>query len=493
MCKIKKILLAVIFVFTFSIIGKAQGTTSYRFLEVVDFANQPIVDATVKVQISCDGGDKKTNEAGRVERFPIGGGDCGSLNDFSISKDGYYPFRDIGLFSAPHNDVYRDQFVYSNFRNLDKYKIELLKIPQNKAEQKAIGNEEQKRELFWAVRDKDSAAVRKLLKSGISPNISTADLRGVWLAPENLPAIIYSAALGDIDTVGEFLQAGVNLRQKDSPASDILLYYLGANPRNYYIDYDTMTEKEKADLIKFQDGVDLLINAGANLNATTQKGKTALIIASKNGDLRTVKTLLDKNLSVDQPDSAGMTALIYATNFNYLQNPQNLEIVERLLKKGANQNLLTPDKYGGCTSALMNAAANSNSVLVKFLINNKADVNLTCADGRNALRAAIPESYGGTQDKYNILETLIGAGANVNAADSSGQTNLMFAVGTNDLNAVELLLKAGAADSVNACNKRGETALMKARRLTDTADNAIFRLLVKYGANPMKSVECQPF
>lgn len=285
MCKIKKILLAVIFVFTFSIIGKAQGTTDYRFLEVVDSADKPIAAATVDLQGACSTGKQLTDEKGELKRgLPIGGGDCGSLYDFTISKNGYYSFRDIGLFSAPYNDVYREQFVSDFFRSRDKY------------------------------------------------------------------------------------------------------------------------------------------------------------------------------------------------------------------KKDANPNLLARNFAGNCTSALMNAVVNVNPALVKLLLNNKADVNLTCGDGRNALRSAVGfESYNSNPQRSEIIKTLIDAGANVNAADKSGETNLMFAVGTNDLNAVELLLEGGAAASVNACNKRGETALMKARRLTDTADNAIFRLLVKYGADPMKSVQCQPF
>lgn len=460
----RKIFIVAIFLLAFSVIGKGQGTTEYRFLEVIDSANKPVIDATVKVQIHCDGGDKKTNEKGKVERFPIGGGDCGQLYDFSISKDGYFPFRDIGLFSAPFNDLYREQFIYDKYYGGRNYKIELLKIPQNKAEQKAIGSEEQKRELFWAVRDKDTAKVRELLKAGISPNLTTTDLRGVWLAPDNLPAIVYAAALGDIETIREFVKAGTNLRRKDSLTRNILLIYLGSH-------------FEEAQLNQYLDGVDFLINSGADINATTKDRKTALMIAAKNGDLRTVRTLLSKNVSVDQPDSTGLTALIYATTN---LSPQNLEIVEMLLKKGADINLLVSDSKGGCSTALINAAATRNLPLVKFLLNNKANINLACPNGINAFRAAIPSGgYPFSNDRNEILETLLAAGADVNAADSSGQTNLMFAASRENWTAVGLLLKKGAL--INDRDKNGNTALMY---IPYWGENYLLKFLLENGADP---------
>lgn len=490
----RKLFIITVFILAFSIFAKAQGTTEYRFLEVIDSANKPVVDATVKVQISCDGGDKKTNEKGLVERFPIGGGDCGSLDDFTILKDGYFTFRDIGFFSSQYrNNTYLEQFFYNQYRNQDIYKIELLKIPKNKAEQKAIGKEQQKRELFWAVRDKNSVAVRKLLESGVNPYLKTSELRGVWLAPQNLSAIVYAAALGDIDTVKEFLKAGVELPKLDVPNRNILLYYLDANPWKSHEHSGTMSETEKANFARFQAGIDFLIKAKADINAATSDGKTALMLSAYNGDTQTVKTFLNKGSDVNQKDGFGQTALFYANNYNYESTPNKIETAEILLKQGANPNLL--GKFnGGCVSPLTLAIANQNVSLAKLLLNYKADPNLTCEDGMTTIQIAIEtERYNPTPQRYEMIKTLIKAGANASSVNKFGGTNLMFAVSRNEFNIAEMLLQNGANETVNHCNKNGETALIIARKLTDSTDNPMIRLLVKYGADPMKSINCLPY
>lgn len=457
--------------------ARAQGAVTYGFLETVDYADKPVANATVKVEASCGGGEFLTDEKGRMEKFPIGLGDC-RTHDFTISKSGYYPIRDIALFRFHYfNNLLNEQSRSDRSYPPRELKFELLIIPKNRAERKAVGKEQSKRELFWAIADKNHARVEKLLQSGVKPDITTDDLRG-FPGRQRLPAFIFAASLGGIETVKPFLKAGINLRRENSPARDVLLYYLSNYPFSYR-DYVPENEEDRALLAHYQDGADILINAGASLKATTKTGKTALMIAAENGDARTVKTLLAKHLPVNQPDSAGRVALIYATHFNGSQTPGKLEIARLLLENGANLNLLAPDLYGGCTSALMNAAAGDNLVLLKLLLNNKADVNLTCGDGRNALRAALKfESYTATPERYEIIKTLIDAGADVNFAGVDGETNLMFAVNAGTPETIEILIKNGAL--INTRDKKGETALMKASYYK----TGIVKILLERGADP---------
>jgi hypothetical protein len=190
MPNIEQIFIAAALFSTISIIANAQGAVSYRFLEVVDYQNKPVIEATVSVQASCEDRETKTNAKGQSEKgFPIGFGDC-QTRSFNISKEGYYSFADYfgvssraKLFyicccwerSPPCLRVYLIQFdtparrtVISGLAILklilpcyltgmispnEIIKIELLKIPQHTAEKKAIGQEQMLPLFEWAIND----------------------------------------------------------------------------------------------------------------------------------------------------------------------------------------------------------------------------------------------------------------------------------------------------------------------------------------------------
>lgn len=98
--------------------------------------------------------------------------------------------------------------------------------------------------------------------------------------------------------------------------------------------------------------------------------------------------------------------------------------------------------------------------------------------GDTALIIAISQNQG------YAIETLIDAGANVNAQDQNGQTALMHAImirdrpGSNLEATVKLLIKAGA--NVNMRDRFGDTALMQA---VLCHRGAFVKLLVDAGAN----------
>ena len=73
-----------------------------------------------------------------------------------------------------------------------------------------------------------------------------------------------------------------------------------------------------------------------------------------------------------------------------------------------------------------------------------------------------------------IGEALLQAGCEVNAADSNGRTQLMYAARYGRLTAVRLLLKAGA--NIKTQDKGGMTALDLARQ---SGNKKIMNLLMK--------------
>jgi len=73
-----------------------------------------------------------------------------------------------------------------------------------------------------------------------------------------------------------------------------------------------------------------------------------------------------------------------------------------------------------------------------------------------------------------VVQTLISAGANVNALNKKGETALMRAAENGELEIVKLLLGAGAKAQLR--NKEGETALSM------TSSEEVKQILISYGA-----------
>ncbi len=128
MCKIRQIFILGVFVLSFIALSstavKAQSVPEYLFLEVLDSNNKPVEGATVETPpngfSSSGGGKQLTDEKGTTRFFlPYNSGYYAPTSYFTVSKDGYFTYHDFGGVSAypPNSNA----------------KIELLKIPQNKA------------------------------------------------------------------------------------------------------------------------------------------------------------------------------------------------------------------------------------------------------------------------------------------------------------------------------------------------------------------------
>lgn len=381
-----------------SVLAAAQGAVSYRFLEVVDYKNKPVVGATVKVNASCEGGALQTNEKGQLPKgLPIGFGDCQTEN-FSVSKAGYYPFEDhFGM------------TVYTAAR--EPLRLELLVIPKTAAERAAIGNEQLKRELFTAAIRPDAATVRKLLKEGLSPNLTTNDLRGLPLE-KNTPVVYFAAVSGDAETLDLFLAAGADVRK--SPA--ILYRFLSSHysEREYYRRTGKAVKPETAEqLTAFEDSAGRLIKAGADLQFVDQFGSNILMIAAEGAFPRTLKTLLDKGLPVDGKDNSGRTALMRLIAGSQTSKTR-LDAARVLLDGGADPNVFSNNGYyyeQKCQTALIYAVFNADLEMVNLLIAHKANVNAACANGDTALKYAKDGQSKGYKDFRGIIKALEAAGA----------------------------------------------------------------------------------
>lgn len=119
---------------------------------------------------------------------------------------------------------------------------------------------------------------------------------------------------------------------------------------------------------------------------------------------------------------------------------------------------------------LMSAASWGAPEVVKFLLDEGADIHIRDNEGRTAL---IEGAH-----RLKISKMLLDKEADPHAEDNEGTTVLMKAALRGSPEAVKLLLDKGV--DVNAQNKKGETALMKA---IHWGNLGVVKLLLSRGAD----------
>jgi ankyrin repeat protein len=174
--------------------------------------------------------------------------------------------------------------------------------------------------------------------------------------------------------------------------------------------------------------VERLILMGAEVDAKTSDGATALIFAVINNSLITVKTLIRYNADVNQKTGNFETPLLIATK------NEDLEIAEVLIRYGADVDF--HDRYGA--TPLHYASIYGFFYIADLLIYYKADIDKKAYDGTTPLMAAI---WAGHQD---VADLLIQNGANMEARDEEGFTPFLVAAQNGDTLMLNLLRKKGA-------------------------------------------------
>lgn len=127
-----------------------------------------------------------------------------------------------------------------------------------------------------------------------------------------------------------------------------------------------------------------------DLNAVDDFGYTLLLFAARDGDMKTVRFLLENNASVDVSNGYGATALHFAASWG------QRDVARVLLKHGASVN--ATDSSG--KTPLLRAAANGDAKLVRLLLKYGADASIRDSFGWNAERLA------GHAGHYKVVATL---------------------------------------------------------------------------------------
>jgi serine/threonine-protein phosphatase 6 regulatory ankyrin repeat subunit B len=171
-----------------------------------------------------------------------------------------------------------------------------------------------------------------------------------------------------------------------------------------------------------------LINKGANVNAANNNGRTPLMIATAIGHLQIVQALLSApGIDIDAKDQFGQTALIIAATKG------NDEAARALINKGANVNAANNNGW----TPLMSAAQHGHLTTIQILLSAKGiDIDTKNSDGATALILAAANG------KDDIVKELINNGADVNITDNNGRTPQMWALQGGHQTTAQILLNS---------------------------------------------------
>lgn len=267
---------------------------------------------------------------------------------------------------------------------------------------------------YSAIRSNDLAQLKTLL--GQSADVNTRDGRGET-------PLMYAASVGSLDAMKLLLEKGADVNAQNQFGSTALIW-------------------SATDLGK----VELLLEHGANPNLASKRGRTALLVAAMSDrSAPIVRLLIDKGADVQAKDFLKTTALKAATFGN------DTETVRLLLDAGLDPNAAD---LPGLTPLMMAAGWNGNLETVKMLLAKGANVNAVSRPVMGLPTRIAPSKFGNLTALImaapfgppELIQTLLDAGANVNAKDVRGMTPLMLAVATDhqDPAVIRLLLSRGA-------------------------------------------------
>jgi uncharacterized protein len=405
--------------------------------------------------------------------------------------------------------------------------------------------------LHYAVRGQDVTAVRKLLAAhapadaqnryGVTPLAlavegGNLEIVNALLAagadanhalPEGETALMTAARTGNVPVIQALLQRGANVEAREGFYGETALIWAAAsdhadavralldagadaNGRSAHATW----ARPNAGLTRLSQGSwtplmytaregafaagRVLVERGADANATDPDGATALVLAIINYHYDFAALLLDHKADPNLADTTGMAALYAAVDMNSLPwmfgRPEipapskvtALELIDDLLRHGADPNAALkavqfqrahtdgdPALRTGATPFLRAAKA-ADLPVMKLLLAHGADPNVRMMNGNTALmlaaglgyrdgNMAVPTRDRGTpQEAIAAVQLCLDKGADINAAGANGDTVLHDAVtGRGDPEIIRYLVEHGA--SLETKNAKGQTPLDAAR------------------------------
>ncbi len=194
---------------------------------------------------------------------------------------------------------------------------------------------------------------------------------------------------------------------------------------------------EKGVKIDAETGLDLIYQnvlrrTGSRGVCPREARWTALKLAAWSGNQEIVRLLIETGADVNATDEFGWTPLMLTA----ISERDPVEVVRLLIEKGADVNAKLQD---GVTPLIFAASA-GNLKIVKLLIQKGAEINYRCkSDWTPLMSAAKAEG-----DQLEIVKLFVETGSDINAKDEYGETPLSIAEKYDQPKVIQYLKEHGA-------------------------------------------------
>jgi ankyrin repeat protein len=237
--------------------------------------------------------------------------------------------------------------------------------------------------------------------------------------------------------------------------------------------------------------VKVLLDAGANVNQTTNYGWSPLLVATQNRYYKLGAYLLERGADPNLAHKGGWVPLYLATDNRNIENGDypvrrgdmdHLEFIKLLLDKGANVNARVKDSTETRTvftnqwldengaTAFLRASQSGDIELMKLLLSRGADPKINTVLNVSALHVAAGIGWveGITYEwspaaTFEAVKMLIDLGLDVNLQADTGRTAMHGAAHKGRSDVVQLLFDRGARVDVrdygNTDNRGGKLAV----------------------------------
>ncbi len=226
---------------------------------------------------------------------------------------------------------------------------------------------------------------------------------------------------------------------------------------NYVDEYVTTTALNEAVFYADKEVIDLVISYGADVNAQSYSGKSALMIAAANNSVDILNRLLFLGADIDAVDRRNYNALMYAAESG------SYYACQYLFGMGINSDVVSIDEQTALDIAIANnyepivslltksysplidAVIKKNNRLALQIISTEDNLDVIDSNGLTALMHATES------DNVQIVRALLSSKKiDVDKKDKSGTTALSLAVELDNVSVVELLLKNNAKTDIQS-------------------------------------------